>query len=63
MVPKASGLAPGRKLAVVREITKLHEETLLGTPAGVLVRLTGPRLKGELVLVVQGRVDAGPGEE
>jgi len=56
-------VAPEREVAVVREITKLHEETLRGTPAGVLERLTGPRLKGELVLVVRGRVDAGPGEE
>jgi 16S rRNA (cytidine1402-2'-O)-methyltransferase len=48
-------LAPQRRLAVAREITKLHEETLRGTPAEVLPLLTGKRLKGELVLVLEGR--------
>ena len=48
-------LAPNRRLAVAREITKLHEETLRGTPAVVLPLLTGKRLKGELVLVLEGR--------
>lgn len=47
--------APGRRLAVAREITKLHEETLRGTPSEVLPLLTGKRLKGELVLVLEGR--------
>lgn len=56
-------VAPERELAVVREITKLHEETLRGTAAHVLERLTGPRLRGELVLVIRGRADAGPGEK
>ncbi|MCP4572993.1 MAG: 16S rRNA (cytidine(1402)-2'-O)-methyltransferase [bacterium] len=58
-----SEVAPERRVAVVREITKLHEETLRGTPAEVLARMTGKRLKGELVLVVQGRADAATGEE
>ncbi|MFO7653395.1 MAG: 16S rRNA (cytidine(1402)-2'-O)-methyltransferase [Candidatus Krumholzibacteriia bacterium] len=48
-------LAPERPVAVAREITKLHEEVLRGRAAEVLARLTGPRLKGELVLVVGGR--------
>jgi 16S rRNA (cytidine1402-2'-O)-methyltransferase len=48
-------LAPARRLAVAREITKLHEETLRGTAGEVLPLLTGSRLKGELVLVLQGR--------
>ena len=55
-------LAPGRKLAVAREITKLHEETLRGTPDEVLPLLTGKRLKGELVLVLQGRKAAAKEE-
>ena len=48
-------IAPARRLAVAREITKLHEETLRGTAGDVLPLLTGKRLKGELVLVLQGR--------
>jgi 16S rRNA (cytidine1402-2'-O)-methyltransferase len=46
-------VAPTRELAVCREITKLHEETLRGTAAALLETLTGPRLKGELVLVLR----------
>ena len=48
--------APERELAICREITKLHEETLRGTAADLLERLTGPRLKGELVLLLRGKV-------
>jgi 16S rRNA (cytidine1402-2'-O)-methyltransferase len=47
-------LAPARILAVVREITKIHEETLRGTAAELLDIMTGRRLKGELVIVLQG---------
>ena len=47
-------LAPDRMVAVAREITKLHEETLRGTPAELLDIMTGKRLKGELVIVLQG---------
>jgi 16S rRNA (cytidine1402-2'-O)-methyltransferase len=46
--------APRRSLAVVREITKVHEEVLRGTAVELLAELTGPRLKGELVLVLAG---------
>ena len=48
-------LAPDRELAVAREITKVHEETLRGTAGALLERLTGPRLRGELVLLVRGK--------
>ncbi len=47
-------LDPEREAAVAREITKLHEETLRGTADQLLAQLTGPRLRGELVLVVRG---------
>lgn len=47
-------LAPQRELAIVREISKLHEEVVRGTPAELLELMTGPRLRGELVLVVRG---------
>ncbi len=47
-------VAPRRELAVCREITKLHEETLRGTAAEVLEQFTGPRLRGELVLLLRG---------
>ena len=47
-------LDPLREVAVAREITKLHEETLRGTADDLLRLLTGPRLRGELVLVIRG---------
>ncbi len=40
---------PERQIAIVREITKIHEETIIGYPAD-LMRITPPR--GEIVLVV-----------
>lgn len=47
-------IAPERTLAIAREITKLHEETLRGTPDQLDALMTGRRLKGELVLVFEG---------
>jgi 16S rRNA (cytidine1402-2'-O)-methyltransferase len=41
---------PGARVALCRELTKLHEEVLVGTPAEVAARLREPR--GELTLVV-----------
>jgi 16S rRNA (cytidine1402-2'-O)-methyltransferase len=48
-------LAPERLLSVAREITKLHEEAPRGTAAELLEIMVGRKLKGELVLVLQGR--------
>lgn len=47
-------IAPERVLAIAREITKLHEETPRGTAVELLEYMTGRKLKGELVLVIQG---------
>lgn len=43
---------PERKIAIVREITKIHEETIIGYPAE-LMNITPPR--GEIVIVVEPR--------
>lgn len=40
---------PERQVAIVREITKIHEETIIGYPAD-LMRIDPPR--GEIVLVI-----------
>jgi len=45
-------IMPERKIAIVREITKIHEETIIGYPAD-LMGITPPR--GEIVLVVAPR--------
>ncbi len=56
-------LAGSRQLAIAREITKLHEETLRGTATELLAVMTGKRLKGELVLVMSGRSRKDTGED
>jgi 16S rRNA (cytidine1402-2'-O)-methyltransferase len=46
---------PERKVALCRELTKLHEEVLRGKPAEVLEILKKrAQVKGELVLVIRG---------
>jgi 16S rRNA (cytidine1402-2'-O)-methyltransferase len=47
-------IAPRAELAICREITKLHEETLRGPAAALLQEMTGRRLRGELVLLLRG---------
>ena len=41
---------PDLRVAVCREMTKLHEEVVLGTPADVSARLV--ELRGEFVIVI-----------
>jgi 16S rRNA (cytidine1402-2'-O)-methyltransferase len=43
-----------RSIAVVREMTKLHEEIVRGRTSEVLARLADHELKGEVVLVIEG---------
>jgi 16S rRNA (cytidine1402-2'-O)-methyltransferase len=43
---------PERRLAVCRELTKLHEEVIRGTAADVLEHLSDP-VRGEVVLVLE----------
>lgn len=53
--------APGAQVAVSREITKRHEETLVGTPAAVAAALGSPR--GEFTIVVSGIAAAAAAAE
>lgn len=54
-------LDPGRRVAVVRELTKLHQEVLRGTVAEVRDRLPPGGLKGEVVIVLEGTRTSGVG--
>ena len=46
-------LMPDRQVAVTRELTKLHQEVLRGSAAGLFERLdTAPPLKGEITIVI-----------
>lgn len=43
-----------RQMAIVREITKIHEEVIRTTLASAAVRYAEEQLKGEIVLVIEG---------
>jgi 16S rRNA (cytidine1402-2'-O)-methyltransferase len=51
-------VAGDRRVAVARELTKLHQEVLRGRIGDVLNRLQGRELKGEVVLVIEGASEA-----
>jgi 16S rRNA (cytidine1402-2'-O)-methyltransferase len=55
-----SELPPDRHVAVVRELTKLHQEVIRGTAAEVAAQLRDRDLKGEVVVVVEGRSEEAP---
>jgi len=44
-----------RRVALGRELTKLHEEVLRGTVTEVIQHLNGKRVRGEFTLVVEGK--------
>ncbi len=46
-------LAPSRRLAVARELTKIHEENICGTAEELLQRYDS-EVKGEIVLLIEG---------
>lgn len=50
----ASSLEPDRRIAMARELTKVHEQVIRGSVAEVLAALPDPVL-GEVTLVVEGR--------
>ena len=43
-----------RRLAIVREITKIHEEVIRTTLSAAAERFSEETLKGEIVLVIEG---------
>ena len=56
----AEAFGPERPCAVVRELTKVHEEVLRGSLAEVRGRLEAAGPRGELTLVVAGAPPAAP---
>lgn len=60
-----AAIAPGRPVAVCRELTKMHEEVQRGTAAELVGRITAPP-RGEIAIVVgpapadDGAADDGP---
>jgi len=49
-----------RRIAVCRELTKLHEEVIRGRASEVLALLAGAETRGEVVVVVEGARGPGP---
>ena len=45
---------PDRKVVVARELTKMFEEFVRGTPSELKAQLTGKRTKGEFVVLIEG---------
>jgi 16S rRNA (cytidine1402-2'-O)-methyltransferase len=43
-----------RRIAVCRELTKLHEEVIRGAVSDVIAQLTGRSVKGEITIVIEG---------
>ena len=52
---------PERRISLCRELTKLHEQTLLTDLAGAIEHFTQFPPKGEFVLVIEGAPEAGSG--
>jgi 16S rRNA (cytidine1402-2'-O)-methyltransferase len=48
-------VVPERKICVLREMTKIYEEHILGLPHEVLKKLSNSTPKGEFVVVIEGK--------
>ncbi|HEY0381277.1 MAG TPA: 16S rRNA (cytidine(1402)-2'-O)-methyltransferase [Candidatus Elarobacter sp.] len=49
-----AAVAPDRRVFLVRELSKLHEQQVLGTPAEVAAAIADP-VRGEIAFVVEGQ--------
>jgi 16S rRNA (cytidine1402-2'-O)-methyltransferase len=58
----AERLGPTRRIALCRELTKVHEETIRGTAAEIREELASP-VRGEITLVIEGKPPDGPVED
>ena len=44
-----------RKISISREISKIYEETIYGTPNEIICLLKEKKIKGEFVVVIKGK--------
>ena len=51
-----------RKIAIVREITKIHEEVIRTTLSQAVIDYPDNNLKGELVLIIEGAKESAKEE-
>lgn len=57
LLSELAAAAPGRPIALARELTKVYEEWLRGTPESVLAELSRRPRRGEFVVVLGPRPD------
>ena len=55
-------IMPERRVAIMREITKIHEETIIGYPSEILAKQEHP-FKGEIVLIIEPAPDMKMSDE
>lgn len=55
-------LGDERKIALCRELTKMHEQTIRGTVSRVRSKLSDPA-RGEITVVIEGKAADGPDED
>jgi 16S rRNA (cytidine1402-2'-O)-methyltransferase len=60
LLREIGGALGDRRVAVCRELTKLHEEVIRGTVAEVLTTIEERELKGEVTVVVEGDHEGAP---
>ena len=53
----AENFGPDRRVSVSRELSKLFEENFRGTVAEVLAHFQSKTVKGEIVIVLEGKPD------
>lgn len=59
----AEAMGSNRKASVARELTKIHEENKRGSLGEILQYFKNREVKGEIVLVIEGKPDEKPSEE
>jgi 16S rRNA (cytidine1402-2'-O)-methyltransferase len=55
VLEKLIHFAPGRRMGIFRELTKIYEEAIVGTPAEVSAHLTPDKRRGEFVVIVEAQ--------
>jgi len=57
LIEELNTIIPGRKICVLREMTKIYEEHILGDTESVLAKLKEKPPKGEFVVIIEGVKD------
>ena len=58
----AEAASPDRKVSVARELTKIHEENVRGTLEEVIKYFKQKEVKGEIVIILEGKNGSNPSD-